>query len=57
MSEQKPKLTIRCDDDEQMERWKEAAHIRRASLSEWVRKVLDATAQRTIEGDTRTHID
>lgn len=44
------KLTVRTTDAE-LERWKEAAHIRRTSLSEWVRRVLDATARDTIAKD------
>ena len=34
---------------QQVEAWKEAAYIRRVSLSEWMRRVLDATASSTKE--------
>ena len=34
---------------EQIAQWKEAAWIRRVSLSEWMRQVLTATAQATKE--------
>lgn len=43
----KAKLTVRCDDAE-LEKWKEAAYVRRMSLSEWVRRVLTAMADETI---------
>ena len=41
------KLTVKCGQDE-LELWKEAAHVRRTTLSEWVRKVLSATATETV---------
>lgn len=41
-----PKLTVRVS-EEQLDAWKEAAWIRKVTLSDWVRKVLDATAERT----------
>jgi predicted HicB family RNase H-like nuclease len=40
------KVQIRAS-EEQVREWKEAAWIRKVSLSEWIRKVLDATAQQT----------
>ena len=40
----KKKLTVLVE-DETLELWKEAAHIRRSSLSAWVRRVLTATAE------------
>jgi uncharacterized protein (DUF1778 family) len=42
------KVQIRAT-DEQVAAWKEAAWIRRVSLSEWMRRVLDATAKSTKE--------
>lgn len=38
------KLTVNVD-EETLALWKEAAHIRRTTLSEWVRVVLTATAK------------
>lgn len=37
------KVQIRASSDE-VELWKEAAHIRRSTLSAWMRRVLTATA-------------
>ena len=42
------KVQIRASHDEK-DAWKEAAYLRRVSLSEWMRRVLNATAQKTIE--------
>lgn len=42
------KVQIRARED-QVAAWKEAAWIRKVSLSEWMRRVLDATAQKTKE--------
>lgn len=42
------KLTVMVS-DEMLALWKEAAHIRRVTLSEWVRRVLTATAENTKE--------
>ena len=39
----KTKVQIRVE-EEQLAAWREAAHVRRVSLSEWMRQVLDATA-------------
>lgn len=44
------KLTVRVSVEE-LEAWKVAAHVRRTSLSDWVRQVLSATAAVTKEGD------
>jgi uncharacterized protein (DUF1778 family) len=44
------KVQIRVE-KEQVALWKEAARLRRVSLSEWMRKVLDATASETVEED------
>ena len=44
MSKRKPKLTVQVTEQE-LEAWKEAAHTRRRTLSEWVRQVLNATAE------------
>ena len=44
----KTKVQIRAS-DEQVAAWKEAAWIRKVSLSEWMRRVLDATAAKTKE--------
>lgn len=44
------KVQIRAS-QEQVEAWKEAAWIRKVSLSEWMRKVLDATALATKESE------
>lgn len=43
------KLTVVVS-EEQLAAFKVAAHIRRVSLSEWVRAVLAATAAQTKEG-------
>ena len=43
------KVQIRAS-AEQVAAWKEAAWIRKVTLSEWMRRVLDATAQSTKEG-------
>lgn len=40
------KLTVKVD-EATLELWKEAAHTRRTSLSNWVRMVLTATAHKT----------
>ena len=40
------KLTVKVDTSE-LELWKEAAHIRRTTLSNWVRRTLTANAERT----------
>lgn len=42
------KLTVRVSEEE-LAAWKEAAWLRRTSLSDWVRKVLSANAQKTRE--------
>ena len=42
------KLTVRVSEGE-LAAWKEAAWLRRTSLSDWVRKVLDANAKKTKE--------
>ena len=42
------KIQIRAT-EEQVSLWKEAAWIRKVSLSEWMRRVLDATAEKTKE--------
>lgn len=44
-------LNVRVSDAE-LELWKQAAWIRRTSLSEWVRKVLTATAEQTKKEET-----
>lgn len=41
------KLTVKVSEHE-LELWKEAAYRRRVSLSEWVRRVLSATAEQTV---------
>lgn len=45
------KLTVMAEDAE-LKLWKEAAWTRRVTLSEWVRKVLNATARSTVTSDT-----
>ncbi len=42
------KLTVRSQDEE-LAAWKEAAWLRKTSLSDWVRKVLNANAAKTKE--------
>lgn len=42
------KVQIRAT-EEQVAAWKNAAYIRHVSLSEWMRKILDATAKATRE--------
>lgn len=44
----KKKLTVEVE-EEMLALWKEAAHIRQVTLSEWVRRVLNATASKTKE--------
>ena len=41
------KLTVRAREGE-LALWREAAWVRRVSLSQWVRLVLTATAERTM---------
>jgi predicted HicB family RNase H-like nuclease len=43
------KLTVRVTEQE-LQEWRDAAWLRKVSLSEWVRKVLTATAQETKGG-------
>jgi predicted HicB family RNase H-like nuclease len=61
MNEQEPtagrsgavrRVTLRVDDEE-LRSWKVAAAIRDVSLSEWMRRVLTATATKTREDDER----
>jgi uncharacterized protein (DUF1778 family) len=42
------RLSIRVPERE-LELWKEAAWVRKVSLSEWTRSVLSATAAQTLE--------
>jgi uncharacterized protein (DUF1778 family) len=49
VSTQEKSLNVRATKKE-LELWKEAAWIRKVSLSEWVRKVLTATAEQTKNG-------
>lgn len=44
------KLTVKCHSSE-LDRWKEAAHIRRSNTSEWVRRILNDAAEKTIAAD------
>ena len=46
MSKLTKKIQIRTN-DEQIESWTKAAKARKVSLSEWIRRVLDATAKGT----------
>lgn len=44
----KTKVQIRAS-EEQVKIWREAAYIRGVSLSEWMRKILDANAHKVVE--------
>lgn len=46
-AEAEKKLTVKCTGAD-LELWKNAAHTRKVTLSEWVRRVLTATAEKTV---------
>ena len=50
--QQMKRVTVAAEEP-QIQAWREAAHIRRVTMSEWIRRVLDATAKATREADER----
>ena len=52
MKQMEKRVTVAATPD-QIDSWREAAHIRSVNMSAWIRRTLDANAQATKEADER----